>query len=338
LLLAAAIPDDAGRKMRMRQETPNRLLRVAVVAALIALFLWQFLPSDFSVHLERRLLVAALAVQPIVLIGLIVQASRLAILAELPLRRLGCVLSALVLSQGLNLLLPGRAAELVKVSYLHANAGVPVSKGTAAIFLERSVDMIILLAISLLSLAQFTEAAQALTYTTVGVILVALVAMPLLEERLARLLMRLPWPAAATFAERFCRHVSQLVRTGGFYRALALGVATWAISVLNILVFIRVASDRAIDLKGVFALFIATTVGGAVPGLPGGIGAYEAGAILALRPYGFGLTEALAIGLIMHIAQYVVPLLASSAIMVRERTGLAEMVKRLRLVMKSRPE
>jgi glycosyltransferase 2 family protein len=296
----------------------------------VGLVLWKVLPSGWSDHFNASFLVAGLAIQPVAMFGLIPHAIRLGILAGLPASRPGRPLAALLLSQGLNLLLPGRVAEFFKASYLHSHAGVPVSQGMAAVFLERSVDLVIVAGLSLVSLALFATGTATWAWMAAGTLLFGLMLAPVQEERLARMVSSLPWPVAATFAERFCRHVSRTVREQVFFRALALGVLTWVFSLLNVYVFIQIAGSHPVDAKGALALFVATTIGGAVPGLPGGFGAYEAGAVLALRPYGYDTGEALAIGLALHLSQFVIPLFASGVILARERTGISHLLRRLR--------
>lgn len=304
--------------------------RLVLGLAVVSLLLWKLWPADWGNHFDVSMLLAAMAIQPVAMMGLMPHATRLGILAGLPASRPGRPLAALLLSQGLNLLLPGRVAEFFKASYLHSHAGVPVSQGMAAVFLERSVDLVIVAGLSLVSLALFATGAATWAWLAAGALLFGLMLAPVQEERLARLVARLPWPVAATFAERFCRHVSRTVRERVFFRALALGILTWIFSLLNVYVFIQIAGSHPVDAKGALALFVATTIGGAVPGLPGGFGAYEAGAVLALRPYGYDTGEALAIGLALHLSQFVIPLFASGIILAREKTGVSHLLRRLR--------
>lgn len=312
---------------RYLQAIPWRLL---MGLAVVSLLLWKLLPADWSSHFDASMLIAAMAIQPVAMMGLVPHATRLGILAGLPASRLGHPLAALLLAQGLNLLLPGRVAEFLKASYLHSHAGVPVSQGIAAVFLERSVDLVIVAGLSLVSLALFATGTITWAWLAAGALLLGLMLVPAQEERLARLVSRLPWPMAAAFAERFCRHVSHTVREQVFSRAMALGIVTWIFSLLNVYVFIQIAGSHPVDAKGALGLFVATTIGGALPGLPGGFGAYEAGAVLALRPYGYDTGEALAIGLALHLSQFVIPLLATGAILARDHIGLSQLLRRLR--------
>jgi len=298
--------------------------------AVVGLVVWKLLPAGMERYFTGELLWAGLAIQPVALAGLAVHAARLGILAGLPLTRPGRPLAALLLSQGLNLLLPGRVAEFFKASYLHTHANVPVSRGLAAVFLERSVDVVIVAGLSLAGLTLFATGAPLWSYAAAGSLLVLLALAPLLEEKLARLLARLPWPVAANFLERFCRHVSSIVREKVFLSALVLGIITWLFSLLNVYLFIRLAGGHPVDAKGALAVFVATTIGGAIPGLPGGFGAYEAAAILALRPYGYEVGEAFALGLAMHLAQFVIPLSGCGFILARERIGVSQLIDRCR--------
>lgn len=308
----------------------NPWWRIALAVGLIVLVLWKFLPPGWLDYFQPPLFWAALAIQPIALVGFGVHGIRLGILAGVPASRPLRPLAALLLSQGLNLLLPGRIAEFYKASYLRSHAEVPIGQGVAAVFLERSVDMVIVAGLSLVSLALFATGTAVWAYVATGALLIGLLLVPMLEEPLARLMARLPWGFAAAIGERFCRHVSRTVRERVFFRALALGGLTWVLSLLNVFVFLSLAGSHDIDFKGALALFVATTIGGAVPALPGGFGGYEAAAILVLRPYGYSTAEAFALGLGLHLAQFVIPLVMSAVILAREHVGVGELLKRLR--------
>lgn len=66
---------------------------------------------------------------------------------------------------------------------------------------------------------------------------------------------------------------------------------------------------------------------GAIPGLPGGFGAYEAAAVLVLTGFGFTPEAAFTLGLTLHLGQIILGVLLAAAIAATESTGVAGLIK-----------
>ena len=62
---------------------------------------------------------------------------------------------ALLLAAGLNLIIPARLSELVKVSYLRQACGITLPSGITAIFVERLYDVLVVMTIALLGFLSF---------------------------------------------------------------------------------------------------------------------------------------------------------------------------------------
>jgi uncharacterized membrane protein YbhN (UPF0104 family) len=103
---------------------------------------------EFAESLTLDLLAGALVVQPLVLVSLMAQAQRHAVLARTPPAPFWAAFRAVSLAQGLNVLVPGRLSEGLKATYLRQKAGVPLSDALAALVIERLLDLAILGAIS----------------------------------------------------------------------------------------------------------------------------------------------------------------------------------------------
>lgn len=226
--------------------------------------------------------------------------------------------------------MPGRVAELFKATYLRAYADVPLSRGIAAVFLERSVDLLIVAGLGLIGAALLSNVDNKLAFGLAVLVIAALIFIPLLEKQLEVLSKRIPWSKLRVFSEELLKHIAETVRAGTFYRGLALGVATWAASFANIYLFTNIAGGKPLDFQGILVLFVVTTLGGAVPALPGGFGGYEAGAILVLKSYGYSFDEALPFAIGMHLAQFVLPVIGGAFILSRERVGISALLHELR--------
>jgi len=308
------------------------LIRLFLALGLIVFVIWKFIPIGIDYVDFDCLLWASLAIQPLVLISLVFQSIRLGLLAGLPHMQIRRPLSAVLLSQGLNLALPGRVAEAFKATYLRAYADVPLSRGMAAVFLERSVDMIIVALLGLLGVVLLSKGSNWIAFCVAGILMLFLISIPLLENRLLLLTKILPWVRLRGFFESFLQHVADKVRGGTFYYALALGGMAWIASFANIYLFVNIAGAKPVDFGGIMLVFVATTIGGAVPALPGGFGGYEAAAVMALKPYGYTFEDALPLAIVMHLSQLLLPVLGAGLILTKERVGISALIKQLRSV------
>lgn len=291
--------------------------------------------SGFFSALNSRLgwdfFIGWLVVQPIILCCLILLAIRHIMLIGAPRIGLGVAFRAIVLSQGLNLVLPARLSELLKATYLRDHAKVPLSSGVSAVVLERSVDVLIVAALGVLGVIQYFDRGNFAAIPLIGVVLaVAILTLVRSPGLVLRLVHAVPSGRLAGFLERTYRHFSAMAGTQAFWYGLLLGCGAWGLSYINILIFLELAGSIPIGFSGALLVFVLTTLGGAIPALPGGLGTYEAAAVIALRSLGYSFDEALVLALSMHAAQLILPFVMAILIMLTERTGVSSLVADLR--------
>lgn len=287
--------------------------------------------SDIAEHVTMAVLIAGAVIQPIIVFGLLIQGVRHKVLISFPVIGVGVAFRAMVLSQGLNVVLPARLSELLKVTYLRDRAGVPLSVGLSAVVLERSVDVLILAAVGLLGVIQFFDKGNFASIPVLGLVLaVAILVLVRSPGVVFRVMRSVPSERISGFLERTYLHFSATAGTRAFWQALLLGGLAWGLSYINILVFIELAGSLPIGLSGALLVFVLTTLGGAIPALPGGLGTYEAAAVIALRALGYAFDEALALSLAMHAAQLILPFVLAALIMFTERLGISSLVADLR--------
>jgi len=281
--------------------------------------------------LSWEMLVAGLVVQPIILCCYFVLSVRHVLLIGAPRIGLGVAIRAIVLSQGLNLVLPARLSELLKATYLRDHANVPLSSGVSAVVLERSVDVLIVAALGALGVILYFDRGNFTSIAVLGLVLaVAILVLVRSPGLVLRVVQALPSERLAGFLERTYLHFSAAAGTRAFWYALLLGGVAWGLSYINILVFVELAGSVPIGFSGALLVFILTTLGGAIPALPGGLGTYEGAAVAALRSLGYSFDEALMLSLVMHATQLILPFVMAVLIMFTERTGLSSLVADLR--------
>lgn len=307
------------------------LLRLGVVIGLLILVLWRTELRELTTRIDRQLLVAMAAAQLPLFAGLGFQAWRLSLLTNRPRAPLWTAFKAVTLAAGLNSLLPGRLSELVKVAYLRDKVEMGLSIGIAATVLERLCDVIILGILSLLSVFLFLSPGNPMALVLVGsVALAGALLLPRLEPLLTGWLARLRWAPLRQLSTHLVEHASKRVREGDTYRAFVIGIGAWGCSFLAVTLFLHHASTSPVGLRGALAVFVASTLGGSVAALPGGIGTYEAAAVLCLTGLGLVREEALVLALGLHVAQLGGSLMASGAILLCEPTGMADLLREVR--------
>ena len=307
------------------------LFKFLFIAACIFSVVQSNLLDTSQASLDRDVFLAGLVVQPIIVCCFIVLAIRHVMLIGAPRIGLGVAFRAIVLSQGLNLVLPARLSELLKATYLRDHASVPLSSGVSAVILERSVDVLIVAGLGVLGVIQYFDRGNFATIPLVGLVLAVGIAVLVRSPGLVlRLVHSVPSARLAGFLERTYRHFSAMAGTRAFWYALLLGCGAWGLSYINILVFIELAGSIPIGFSGALLVFVLTTLGGAIPALPGGLGTYEAAAVIALRSLGYSFDEALVLAFAMHAAQLILPFVMAALIMLTERTGISSFVGDLR--------
>ena len=306
-------------------------LKLCFIGACVFLVAKNDIFGTFQAELGWDVLLAGLVVQPIILCCFVALAMRHVLLVGVPRVGLGVAFRAIVLSQGLNLVLPARLSELLKATYLRDHAGVPLSSGVSAVVLERSVDVLIVAALGMLGAILYFDLGNFWSIPALGVglsvVIFVVVRSPNLVMRLVR---TVPSKRLVSFLERAYLHFAATVRTRSFWHALLLGGWAWGLSYINILVFLELAGSNPTGLSGALLVFVLTTLGGAVPALPGGLGIYEAAAIIALRTLGYSFDEALVLSLTMHASQLILPFVLAVLIMLTERLGISSLIADLR--------
>jgi uncharacterized membrane protein YbhN (UPF0104 family) len=308
-----------------------QLFKVALMALIVAVILLSGVATPFVKHFDTRQLFAALLVQPLLLIGLLLQGIRHAVLIDRQNLSFWTATKAVSLSQGMNLLLPARLSELLKATYLRDRANIPMSAGVSAVLLERTVDLIIvgfLGGICLFIFGTLVSKTLVVVFSSVALIIVGVALFG--GSYILAFARFLPWEIAGGLVERIYSHFIASLKNRVFFHGVWLGLLIWIISFLNVFLLLSVAGGTQMSLYGALLVFVCTTVGSAVPALPGGLGTYEAGAAYALTSLGYPFAEALALAVVLHGAQLVLPLVLALVVISTERLGLLSLVREFR--------
>lgn len=303
------------------------MIKVVAVAVILAALLRNISIPGVIGHLRIEMLIGMLAMQPILAAGLGINAFRFVLLVDTPRIPVWTACKALLLSLGLNAILPARFSEILKATYIRDHSGVALSQGLAAVFLERVVDVFYLGILATVATSLLLTNAFGLAVSLIAPVVILLIVIVTLKQRLLALAQRMPWVRLRNFSVRFIRHITSCLKNRAFYGALAVGAFVWIASCTSVVLFLSWVGSIPIGIGGAIIVFIASTIGGAIPALPGGVGTYEAAVALTLKGFGYDIEEAIALGIALHAGQLLLSFTAALIIVTVDRTGVRALLR-----------
>ena len=241
------------------------------------------------------------------------------------------VLDATLLGQCLNNVFPARAGEVARVVALHRAAGTSRAETASTVVVERLYDVLVLLALLFafvpwLPHVAWIHAAAILAVllfvATVGTVLVLLRwgERPLVV--LLRPLTRIGVPYLTL--ERTEHAAASFVRGAASLRdrrlaAVAIGLT--AISWVPLVVstwLLMLGFHLGLSLLVGLLVSIAVGLSLVIPSSPGSVGVFEAAALVGLKAYGIGKSDALSYAIVLHAVNFF-PYLAAGAVVLALR-------------------
>lgn len=316
--------------MRRRRRILGRLLRLAALASVLALVAVSIEPQRITAALTPDYAVGLLAAQPFILAGIGLMAWRHGLFVSRPPPPYAVLLRAMLLSAGLNNFLPGRAAELIKATYLREHASVALGIGVGAVIAERLLDVVMLCSMAVaaglllipnLGLWPWLAAVSVAAAGTLG--------MPWWARTGGRITRSLPQTRLLRLVGTTLDHLAGHISTGLLVRGGAVSLLAWLCLGLSYTALVSVAGSTSLEAGQYVALMLAVSVGAAVPILPAGYGTFEGAAVFALTHFGYGLEEALALALSMRLCTWLVVLPLSLVILAQTGTGMGSLAARI---------
>ncbi|MDY7001994.1 MAG: lysylphosphatidylglycerol synthase transmembrane domain-containing protein [Thermodesulfobacteriota bacterium] len=233
--------------------------------------------------------------------------------------------NACILGLGLNNVLPAKAGELAKALYLRKKINISLGQSLDAVFWERFFDLNALLTLGF-------AAAVILDQKLVVIPLAGLVALIWAGLFVLRL-----WPNVSLLfikllyfkrlkllATEVTAHLAEHLNFQFFLRLGIYTAVTWGLYGIQYFMFLTWGAELSLSPVQAVAIFLIGAAGMAVPSTPGAVGVYEAVMVAALGMYGVGKEQALAVGLVLHMLQYIpstvyaLTLLAKSGLSLRQ--------------------
>lgn len=240
---------------------------------------------------------------------------------------LGATLSALLVGQLFNTILPLRAGEAARVVALARRTNGSPTEAAATVLLERALDVLVLLVLLLgcapwlphltwLRTAAVVAVPLALGLAGAAVVLVRFGDRPI-ELLLAplRLLPFLDEHRRSTLARSVGLGLAGLRSRGAAVTAVGLTLASWLVLAVSFWSLTLAFHLHVPFLAGVLVV-VTTNLGQVVPSSPAALGVFEAATLLAVSAYGIGRAPGLSYAVALH-ALNVFPYLVAGVVALR---------------------
>lgn len=200
---------------------------------------------------------------------------------------------------------PGKVGEMIRGKY-YQKIGIPFSSTAAAFFVERLLDLLVMVALGLLAFAALNEY-HTLIWGVAGVIAGVLAA-----------LMIVPWDKVsgwlaqtARIPKAFVQPLASILRTlyvaGGLLRprflilGFLLGLVGWGAEGVGLMVVGAISPSVPIDWATATGIYAVGIIVGALSFLPGGLGSTEAVMVALLAAHGYTMPDAMLLTLVFRL-------------------------------------
>jgi uncharacterized membrane protein YbhN (UPF0104 family) len=232
-----------------------------------------------------------------------------------------------------NTIVPARLGEVAKLAIVGRRTrerGVAVP--ATALAGSLAAEQIILAAALVLVAAAGTAASSSApmwVMATLAAMSAAVVVLAASAARLEQLATRLPGRTGPIAAEALSHARAAFSGRDRGLGALGLAIASWAFQIAGI-VFTLQAFGLPDSIQAASAVFVASTLVGIVPLVPGNVGVFSAAVAAALAPFGVGAAEAAAFGLALQGVEALLSVAAGGLFLAFEGLSLADLRREVR--------
>ncbi len=120
--------------------------------------------------------------------------------------------------------------------------------------------------------------------------------------------------------------INNTAKHGTLIPALLIGLVAWLIGACSIYTYFYIATYHMVSLNTAILIFIFSTIGGAIPLIPGGFGTYEAAVVFVLKSVGFKFGAALTLAIGLHLSQLGITSILGLIVLATHKTGLSSIL------------
>src|SRR6478609_5832829 len=237
-----------------------------------------------------------------------------------------------------NTIVPARLGEVAKLAIVgrrtrERGVNVPATALAGSLAAEQIVLAAALVLVAAVGTAA-SSSAPVWVLATLATMSASVIVLAASAARLERLATRLPGRAGPIAAEALSHARAAFSGRDRGLGALGLAIASWALQIAGI-VFTLQAFGLPHSIQAASAVFVASTLVGIVPLVPGNVGVFSAAVAAALAPFGVGAAEAAAFGLALQGIEALLSVAAGGLFLAYEGLSLAELRREVR---PARPE
>lgn len=249
----------------------------------------------------------------------LVRAARWRVLFTPPVPSFEVTLTAMLIGQTMNYLLPARSGDIPRIYWLGERGGQSKARALGTMAAEKVLDLVLLVLV--LFVVPFWVPARPswLAEATLGMVVALILLYVGLRASLAwqkPLLSWLGsianrhniqwWPAIRQRLAHLVEGIEGLRRTHLLGRTLALSLVAWIWgAAANLATFVALGLPPSWPMA--LTVSAALRVGIALPSLPASVGVYEGTVVLALGVFGVDREAALGYGVLMHFIDFLPP-------------------------------
>lgn len=309
------------------KESGNKIYRWVLAIIFAGLAIRYIDWNSVISYVQTKHLLAIILVQPIQLLILLFLAKRFAVLSEGMQHGKRFYFRAYILSVGLNSFIPGRLSEIIKISYMREKCKLPSAYTISGLLLERAIDIIFLCALILSGVGIIWVNINLIHISAILILVIFFLS--LLPKIAFFVSHRISYNEQNKKYKYFFDVVSQLsnrIKNKEFMFAIILSVVVWLLSFLLVYLVLKVLHGAEINLYGSIIIFSSLTLSRIIPGLPAGVGIFEAAVIFSMNYLGFDTSESLVTALTLHTSQLIFVTLAALLIMGKDGTGILSFI------------
>ncbi|MDR1621444.1 MAG: flippase-like domain-containing protein [Synergistaceae bacterium] len=261
--------------------------------------------ADLTAALGRYPVLPMLGVVGVSFTAYAIMGLRLSFMAKPPLSFRSTFCATLV-GLAINNVLPAKAGEVAKAVWIGRDNGVSFQKTLGIVFMERFFDVNVLALLSLWvlwAMGQRGAAAVFVACLAAGwCILILFRSYPRLAKGFTSLFGR---GRLHRFVSQALSGVLENMSPRRLVWLLATSLTIWCFYSLQMILSVNAVAKLGLDWSTTLSVFAVSGLGMLLPSSPGAIGVYEAVIMTALKHYGVGPDEALALALFSHMAQFI---------------------------------
>ena len=198
---------------------------------------------------------------------------------------------------------PGKLGEMVRARYYQPR-GIPLASVTGAFFIERLLDLVVMILLAAVVLAELQAYRQFLwvAVALVGGLLASVALLPwasLAEQggrQGAQGVLKLIAPVARMLAS-----ARMFLSPGILLSGMLLGLAAWGAEAVGLKLISDILSPDKLSVAGAMGIYAIAIIVGALSFLPGGLGSTEAVMAALLYAHGFSTPQAILLTLICRL-------------------------------------